>query len=164
MAYWNSKKRRIFLEDDDSVKKLDEEILNSEAIPEVKLKWFIFEALNRLQVSKHRMVKLRLASRSIDRNNKADIAGDIVCLFDYIKNMMIVRMGELNQSAKNDEYIKQDKAMFEKIERLERGREYSVDTLLDMVDFLLRYLHLLHLTNLLRTEEDALESFKKSYS
>lgn len=152
------------MELEDTPAKLDEEILESEAIPEVKLKWYIFDTVNKLQVVKQRIIKNRLVANSIDRNQKGELAGYICSLFDYIKYMTLQRMNELEQSSKHKEEIREDREIFEKIEKMQRGRSFSVETMLEMVDFLLRYLHLLKITNLLRTEEDAIESFKKSYS
>jgi hypothetical protein len=131
---------RKFLDSMDKDELFDD-VVEKKALPELVLKQNILNAQDTLLISERVLMNNRRTYGRYFRQDVNIFAGNIVLVFSFIKYMV------LDKGLKNEK----DQNVFKKIIQLEKGNDFEVKDLLIFKNFILKYLHLLNLTNLLQT-------------
>lgn len=154
---WNKPDDRTLLADD-SEDEVDDLILEKKAIPELRFKFDIFVAQNRMHESEKRFMDFyRLNMRVVNNNLKADFESCLIFLFNKLKYMIVEKYGVLDDW--KDEF---DKVCFNNLVGLKFSRRnYVVNDLLRMENYLDKMMHGLNLTNLLKQETDPFDEFDR---
>jgi len=142
---------------DKSEEQIDEAILKREAIPELRFKLAIFDALRDMVLAEKKM----MMNKSIHKRNKAididkfEFQNSIIVLYSYLKYMIKHNIDKADLN---------DKVLYNELEKLEYGsKTFSDKELIEMKNFILKYLHLLRLTDLTRKKIDAFDEFQELY-
>lgn len=131
--------KKRFLDSDDE-KEIFDDVSEKKAIPELILKGNILQAQDKMLISERNMMNNFRASgyKRFYANDVIIFSGDIVLLFGFIKQMI------LDSGLKSEN----DKNTYKRLLELENGVYYGTKSLISFKNFLLKYLHLLNLTNL----------------
>lgn len=125
-----------FLESLDKSEVYDD-VSEKKALPELLLKRNIMEAQENMLVSERKMMHSFRLYRRFYFQQVVAFESDIILLFSFIKAMII------------DYGIKDnDKMVYLALVRSENGQHFNPDKLIVFKNFLLKYLHLLNITNL----------------
>lgn len=129
-----SKKR--FLDSLDSEDVYDD-VVEKKAMPELILKANILQAQDLMLNTERKVMTNYRFSGAFFKSDEVEFAGTICLLWGFIKQMVI-----------DYGVSKDDVAEYKDILLLERGRSFNLFRLIDLKNFLLKYLHLLNITNL----------------
>lgn len=140
---------------------IDKDIREQRALPDLIFKYGIFKAQEEMIQAKMDMKFNKRAHFTADaprgamRVNPQDLhtlASKIDGLFSRLKFMIAEKMKEITLESDRFKY---NERLFLKLCELQSGKlRYTEQDLLELEDFLCRYMHDLNLTNLLRKESD----------
>lgn len=145
---------------------IDQDVLQEKAYPELRQKYNIFVAWEQLELAEEELSYNYDLSGKVFPNYKFKFQAKLIKLFNYMKMMINFKIEELKGIVTLDtsELWKYHRLCFEKMEKLERKKAvYSMDTLYELKNFVIHYMHECNLSNLLRHEEDDLDAFAKEY-
>lgn len=129
-----------------------DDVVEKKALPELILKANILQAQDNMLITERKMMMNYRLYKKFDRGSVAEYEGALILLFGFIKNMIA------------DKGYKDDEAFFDDLCRLERGSRFKIMRLLALRDFLLKYLHVINITNLFQTKGKGwLEEVKDEY-
>lgn len=138
------KKSLLGSRDEDQVNKM---VMKQEAIPEIRFKLDIFDHRKQVIEAERQLQRARLLNNGIPNpNHIEEFKVSLVCLFDDLKYMIIEKGISTDKN-----YIH----LFNLTEQLEFfGKQFSINELLRIKNFLWACLHKLKLTNLLITNQE----------
>lgn len=144
---------------DEKIDDINQGIIDKKAIPELRYKFNLFVAQERLIASVE-----TLRTNAVLNNNRyspideARLRSSLATLFMYLKYMIL----EKDNYLKKEREWNIDKQNFMRLNELAlRGSKFSTRKYLEMADFLLYWMHELNLTNLLKSEFDPINDFTR---
>lgn len=123
---------------------ITDDVENKKALPELILKANILQAEDQMLLKERDMMNNYRLFKKFDRHSVSEFEGSIILLFGFIKQMII------------DKGYKGDEVVFKKMIALEHGASFKNPVmLLELKDFLLKYLHIINITNLFQSKGKA---------
>lgn len=149
------------------------DIQEKRAIPDLIFKFNIFKAHQEMIEAKARMMYNKralfagrgsLAGR-VDVSDLHDLANKIDSLFCMLKYMILDKLNERGKIPAHKQAANKEKIIYDKLIQLNNGRyiKYSELDLLEMMDFLTKYMHELNFTNLLLSDTDFVKELEDSF-